>query len=251
MQTYWLKLGERRPEDHEATPTETSQSSYSGNEDVHVPDEEELGHQAPNAEINSKTTRLVNWNVEVLRKLLKHIVASRRVANYGATSLSSGEEADILRCNGDQNVFDEFAEIIQLPKFDPNAVAQKEDIQSVVLPEEVVKQLKHYVTRICSLYRDNPFHNFEHASHVSMSVSKLLSRIVAPNERINLDAADGERNQLVDTVQASSMHDHTYGITSSPVTQFACVFAALIHDLVSRFGVLGCVTIMVGSEFVS
>ena len=25
-------------------------------------------------------------------------------------------------------------------------------------------------------------------------------------------------------------HDHTYGITSDPLTQFACVFSALIHD---------------------
>jgi hypothetical protein len=27
----------------------------------------------------------------------------------------------------------------------------------------------------------------------------------------------------------SSLHDHTYGITSGSLTQFACVFAALIH----------------------
>lgn len=26
------------------------------------------------------------------------------------------------------------------------------------------------------------------------------------------------------------MHDHTYGITSDPLTQFACVLSALIHD---------------------
>jgi hypothetical protein len=30
---------------------------------------------------------------------------------------------------------------------------------------------------------------------------------------------------------ASTIHDHTYGITSDPLTQFACVFAALIHDV--------------------
>jgi hypothetical protein len=31
---------------------------------------------------------------------------------------------------------------------------------------------------IAALYQDNPFHNFEHASHVTMSVVKLC-RIVA------------------------------------------------------------------------
>merc|ERR1712154_511534 len=27
------------------------------------------------------------------------------------------------------------------------------------------------------------------------------------------------------------VHEHTYGITSDPLTQFACVFSALIHDV--------------------
>jgi len=66
-----------------------------------------------------------------------------------------------------------------------------------------------------AIYNDNPFHNFEHASHVTMSVVKLLSRIVAPSDV---------------EVDGKSLHDHTYGITSDPLTQFACVFSALIHD---------------------
>jgi len=66
-------------------------------------------------------------------------------------------------------------------------------------------------------------HNFEHASHVTMSVVKLLNRIVAPSE---IDLADA-----ANMVDASKLHDHTYGITSDPLTQFACVFSALIHDL--------------------
>jgi hypothetical protein len=78
-------------------------------------------------------------------------------------------------------------------------------------------------------YHDNPFHSFEHASHVTMSVSKLLSRIVAPSD---LEFEDNvglskKRNKSV----ASTLHDHTYGITSDPLTQFACVVSALIHDV--------------------
>lgn len=45
--------------------------------------------------------------------------------------------------------------------------------------------------------------------HVTMSVVKLLSRIVAPIDEVDDDNV------------ASSMHDHTYGITSDPLTQFA------------------------------
>lgn len=54
-----------------------------------------------------------------------------------------------------------------------------------------------------------------------MSVAKLLSRIVAP---------DLETSSIDDNT-SSTLHDHTYGITSDPLTQFACILAALIHDV--------------------
>ena len=57
-----------------------------------------------------------------------------------------------------------------------------------------------------------------------MSVTKLLSRIVAPTE-LDLDSDDPGAACL------ATLHDHTYGITSDPLTQFACAFSALIHDL--------------------
>mmetsp|Transcript_5194 Transcript_5194/g.10987 ORF Transcript_5194/g.10987 Transcript_5194/m.10987 type:complete len:182 (-) Transcript_5194:113-658(-) len=53
-----------------------------------------------------------------------------------------------------------------------------------------------------------------------MSVVKLLSRITT---------ADALADKT--SVDALSLHDFTYGITSDPLTQFACVFAALIHDV--------------------
>ena len=44
---------------------------------------------------------------------------------------------------------------------------------------EDVLALPHFWTKSFST-RSNQFHNYEHASHVTMSVSKMLSRIVAP-----------------------------------------------------------------------
>jgi hypothetical protein len=35
----------------------------------------------------------------------------------------------------------------------------------------------------------------------------------------------------METNEGRELHDHTYGITSDPLTQFAVVFAALIHDV--------------------
>ena len=57
-----------------------------------------------------------------------------------------------------------------------------------------------------------------------MSVVKLLSRIVAPQD-VTLETGGHSDKDL-----ASTLHDHTYGITSDPLTQFACVLSALIHD---------------------
>ena len=64
-----------------------------------------------------------------------------------------------------------------------------------------------------------------------MSVSKLMSRIVAPSD-MDFQSSLAKKETL---------HDHTYGITSDPLTQFACVFSALIHDgtyYVSDWGIL-------------
>jgi hypothetical protein len=60
-------------------------------------------------------------------------------------------------------------------------------------------------------------------------VVKLLSRIIAPkitDDEGNLD---------------KELHDHTYGIASDPLCQFAVVLSALIHDVgMSAIGKYSC-----------
>jgi hypothetical protein len=48
-----------------------------------------------------------------------------------------------------------------------------------------------------------------------------MGRIVAPSD---LDFRDG-------ATRSQMLHDHTYGITSDPLTQFACILSGLIHDV--------------------
>lgn len=55
-----------------------------------------------------------------------------------------------------------------------------------------------------------------------MSVLKLMSRIVAPDLKDDKVSRSG-------TI-AAKKHDHTYGITSDPLTHFAVAFSALCHD---------------------
>jgi hypothetical protein len=205
MQTYWVAVGTSNQSNSEGDTT-------SGGDDGVGVKTDQGGSKLFNPVASAKTARLVMWNVDVLANLLKHIHARRDDSNIAQLKT----ESDVTELSH-QTVLEELKEIIHLPTFSGQTVNDPADVE---LDPEVMDQLEAYVSTVASIYRDNPFHNFEHASHVVMSVVKLLSRIVAPDI--------GEEQMGKD--MASALHDHTYGITSDPLTQFACVFSALIHD---------------------
>jgi hypothetical protein len=200
LQTYWVS-------------TRSSGSAGSDNGTDTTDNEDEVSTHEPEFVEHvrdEKTERLVQWIVEVLLRLLKKVIAQR----------DSASEPDFLACQPRKTatVLEEVVEIISLPRYDAGrqtAMVRPEDID---LGEAVEEQMNMYVFAIASLYRNNSFHNFEHASHVTMSVVKLLSRIVTPD----VDAVNSDMGE--------TLHDYSYGITSDPLTQFACVFSALIHD---------------------
>jgi len=118
--------------------------------------------------LSPKLNRLVRWNADVLVRLLKAIVARRNATqDLGATSHipksayhhPHSNETDFNRSG---TVLSEVKEIIALPKFDVRAVKNQQDPRTIELDHVVVDQLISYITIIASLYRENPFHNFEH-----------------------------------------------------------------------------------------
>ena len=198
------------------------------------------------AVLDDELRRLVDWNVEILARSLTLITAHRQADNHMRDAPDRSDS--IIHPEG--CAIDEVTEIIELPEFKSSCNRDEGD-GKVELAPEILKQLHTYVTAIASMYRNNPFHNFEHASHVCMSVQvsviflchtrargylnrltlpsnapypqKLLSRIVQPDAVL-------DKQQEASSHFRSLMHDHTYGITSDPLTQFACIFSALIHD---------------------
>ena len=157
----------------------------------------------PESTLPPRIKRLVDWNVDVLKRLLKQVVAKRNSSSkqtYDPNHPIMMKQEMNIGC--DTYVLDEVTEIIRLPGY---AQYESQGANKIELPKEVESQLRLYVSSIAMMHRDNHFHNFEHASHVMMSVSKLLSRIVAPDEILNGAAAD--KLQM-------SLHDHTYGIVS-------------------------------------
>ncbi|CAB9510830.1 Receptor-type guanylate cyclase gcy [Seminavis robusta] len=229
LQTYWLEVR------HEGAASVTSGSSNSDfiDEELKMPQPaaKPMKDSGPTARpLDAKAKRLVDWNCDQMIRLLKLIVARRNAQARRSSQIQASTNEEFLNANLRKvgTVLEEVREIITLPKFDPKVYRNHDDPDSVQLNEDVLQQLHDYVSTIATLYRDNPFHNFEHASHVTMSVSKLLSRIVSPQD-INRNHNENSEQKIED--YAWEVHKSTYGITSDPLTQFAVVFSALIHDV--------------------
>jgi hypothetical protein len=129
---------------------------------------------------SEKTYRLVKWTSDLLARSLERIVARRMGIGAPITSVAllelrrlevrSRSSSDIGRL-----VSDEVVEVINLPnQFEDKAPLPKISAHKSKLSSEVERQLHQYICTVAAMYHDdNPFHNFEHASHVAMSTSKV------------------------------------------------------------------------------
>merc|ERR1711862_31146 len=96
---------------------------------------------------------------------------------------------------------------------------------SSLLSPSVRSQLRDYVQTIALSHYDSnvPFHNFQHASHVTMSASKLMNRIVMmnhhhhhqSNNNNNNDREIGEDDNDDNNIRVDEdFHRSTFGIGS-------------------------------------
>ncbi len=179
--------------------------------------------------VNGKTAqreaRLVDWMTEVLVEHITTVVIVRdrcpfKQENSGTDMVYEAPPGTIC--------LDEVQDFISMPEFNAEVAEAALDAQLVNIPKEITSQLREYVTLIARSYRSNPFHNFEHACHVTMSVSKLLRRIVAPDLISSNSGVLESRKGRHDI--AAEIHNFTHGLTSDPMASFAIVFSALIHD---------------------
>lgn len=213
MQTYWLKAGSGS-----RAPSLVERSENTG-------DVENRFELATSSKNTNQTARLVDWNVEVLLNMLKQIAASR-----SNTVKESAPFRDLHKKFTESLPWDEVTDIIELPSFDA-AICENSLDTDVLLHENVESELYDFVSRIAAGYRNNPFHNFAHASHVAMSVQKLLSRIVAPDVDVSDETKKGYTDKQLQREYKRKLHEATFGITSDPLTQFAVVLSALAHDI--------------------
>jgi hypothetical protein len=156
--------------------------------------------------------RLVSWNIEVLERILKQILAKRQASGKKSQYLP------IIRSSEGKTVVDEVVETIEFPPYDAFSSPDKLDLSSVSLSVEIRAQLHEYVSHVCSQFRDNAFHCLDRSSQVSMSARKLMQRVTTSQHH-----GTGDKPKEV--------YDETFGLSDDPLAQFAVVFAALIHDM--------------------
>ena len=148
----------------------TSKSSGNGSsvssrdfEDSSISSDVALGHSSAGRAL--RNSRLVDWIVGTMVQYLQQVLASR-----DASSKKRDVQLVDYQFTKKGTNLDELVEIISLPKFDQaSSVSSAAPYQDVLIEANVVQQLRKLVQQICETYRDNPFHSFEHACHVTQA----------------------------------------------------------------------------------
>jgi 3'5'-cyclic nucleotide phosphodiesterase len=150
-----------------------------------------------------RTASLVDWHVDLLLGVLQnkknHNVDGMKqpafvLADTDSTKMPRDEVADLI-----------------VPENLTSGTSEK--TETVEITPLVQEQLRELVERIAQKYTTtNAFHTFAHCSHVVLSAKKLLDNLVVAE-----DAITSTR--------------HSFVMAKHPLTQFAILFAALIHDV--------------------
>ena len=203
-----------------ASETASSRGSY----ELENPPSALSSAQSKALSFHNKNQGLVEWNVTLMKNAMVQVVERRR-----ASGVVPAPEEHMVQLEKEflhnRSSVAEVKEVVHLPKF--NADAAMKDVGPVELSDAVSSQLRQFIYSISLMYNQNPFHNFSHATHVTMSVVKLLSRIVSPDQLKNIDK---KKKPSTDSELHEDLHDYTFGITSDPMTQVAVLLSALVHD---------------------
>jgi hypothetical protein len=212
LKTFWVNPHTKRTSTNDESDCHDDEKDH----EADIPDK-----TAQSNIFDSKEDRLVDWIVGVLEENIKKVVARRQAMPKQHSHAKATYEPSAGKIP-----LDEAQDKITLFKFDVKAAMKESHFSTIELSDEVTSQLRNYVVEISSTHsRANPFHNFEHACHVTMSVVKLLKRIATPD----IDVDKYKKSDLVE-----KLHDYTYGITTDPLAFLAIIFSALIHDVDHR-----------------
>jgi hypothetical protein len=107
--------------------------------------------------METKKERLIDWCCETLQKLLKQIAVSRSAS--GKHVFTQEASPDFSQSFG-SDFLEEVKDIITLPEYDAALESKQQDLDSFELSDDIVDELRTYVSCIANMYRENDFHNF-------------------------------------------------------------------------------------------
>lgn len=148
IQTYWFVVGKQG----QSNLSKSQRAKLGGSEHKRDNSARALA-TSQSLDLGAKSDRLVEWNVDVLAKCLRQIVAMRTEAKNSIEGLT-------VRTEFGKTILDEVQEVIELPNQPCHYEINPETVE---LDASVTAQLRNYVTEISTKYRSNPFHNFQHA----------------------------------------------------------------------------------------
>jgi len=213
LQTYFV---EPRKHSTGGVSVGSAVSSEGTSSDTMSPESEDLAFTIEGIDggLYSKSSILVDWNISIFEGLLEELITCRTATKSAREHVKSSDPLMWEKQEG--MVRDEVAETINMPAFDPKSIF-RDNIKKQGLSHNAKSQLCDFIRRVADMYPDNSFHNFEHASHVMMSIVKLLQRICT---------RDADQQGVLND---KSFYAYTYGM-SDPLTKLSIAFAALIHD---------------------
>ena len=173
LQTYWLMIKNT----NNLVPIPLSSSEDESNSTVSATGSSDIV-QNKSGSLSIQHSKLVDYNTECLLGLLKRILARRAISHDFQEFSLEGALNKVEQTTVVKSVMDDVAECIQLPAFHEGIERSKPmDVDTVCVNPNVVTQLRGLLQEICQNYNSsNYFHNFEHATHVSMYVTNFVSK---------------------------------------------------------------------------
>ena len=227
LQTYWLVLDHSNHSEgssHESSSPAigTTKSPMPVESLPQVPSRDAIPLHQPSSVDTSmegeRQQRLIDWNLAVCVRWLKRIVAYREYERRSVSKHGRSQPSLNWRLQGNHKtmVREEIVDRIRFPRVFQEMPKNPTALDHIEVDPVVLSQLRGFIAMLASTYPpQDSFHNFEHASHVTQSVTKLFSRVLTY-------AATRQDNQALQLV------------ATNPWVPFAAVFAALIHDVDHR-----------------
>jgi hypothetical protein len=156
LNTYWLDMKtsqsatstSSRSSDSRGTSSIGGGTSSLGANDIICDFNEQRTTFQKRAILSGKIERLIEWNSEVLGRMLQHIIARRELTYENSKPIDWTR----VKKKPETSPFDEVKEIISLPELVVKAGRQQTAAEDIELSFEVSAQLRDYVAHVAMMY---------------------------------------------------------------------------------------------------